>query len=896
LSSQSTDPDSVRSGIGAAGAWLVFAAVVLAGLLLTAWAHQLVAEADSQRQESDLARAAEQITGLIQGQFSQYETQLTAAQALLAGSATVSRGQWRAFARTFQDHAARAQFFEMAWIPRVPEEQLPWLREQLAAGGIEDFELSPPDRRSFYCPIVYNEPWETHAESLGHDPCAFPTTAPAMNAARESGQPRLSIPLNLIDERGQLVPGYVMFAWSGSGDGQFPGWVSGTIAIDSVFDVVPADRTDMRLVVLDEDAPPERRKVFGEVVPPGGERTLRLERSLYLGGRNLRLEFHQALSSAPEAWMLPLAGTLITLLLAAFLHALLRTRARALSVAEGMTRAYRESEQLLSSVTNNVLEGIYRGDQARGLVYVNQAMASMFGFESTREMIEHAGPGLYARPEQREELWRKLVEHGQYRNEEVEFIRADGSRFTAVNNCVAIRDDAGQVIHFDGVISDITERKRAEEEVHRLAHYDPLTGLPNRSLLNDRIDQALRLSERRGAPLTIMFMDLDRFKTINDSLGHGIGDQLLKAVAERLATEVRDYDTISRLGGDEFILVIPETDADVAAAKASAILEAFKPPFDIEGHELTITPSIGIAVYPDDAGDTETLIRHADAAMYHAKEMGRFTFRFFTPELNARAYERLTLESQLRGALDNGELSLDFQPLVSLADNRVYGAEALLRWQNPTLGQVSPERFIPVAEQSGLIVEIGDWVIDAACRQLAQWHSAGLEALSVAVNLSAVQFWRGNLERTIREALERWKIAPRQLEIELTESVIMQDADAARQILANLKQLGVGLVIDDFGTGYSSLNYLKQFRIDLIKIDRSFVRDVASDPEDAAIVSAILSMARDLRIRVVAEGVETAEQLEFLRSRDCHFVQGFLFAHPMPAERFSAYVLKRPRD
>ena len=291
-------------------------------------------------------------------------------------------------------------------------------------------------------------------------------------------------------------------------------------------------------------------------------------------------------------------------------------------------------------------------------------------------------------------------------------------------------------------------------------------------------------------------------------------------------------------------------------------------------------------MYPGDAEDAETLIRNADAAMYHAKERGRSTFQFFTAELNDRAYERLTMENHLRGALANGELTLVYQPLISLNSGCIEGAEALLRWRSPVLGEVPPDQFIPVAEQSGLIVEIGDWVIDAACRQRAQRHECGIDKLSLAVNVSAVQFWRGHLDQTVREALERWKVEPHCLEFELTESVIMQDAEAARQVLANLKRLGVGLVIDDFGTGYSSLSYLKQFKIDLLKFDRSFVRDVATDPDDAAIVSAILSMASDLRIRVVAEGVETEHQLEFLRSRGCHFGQGFLFDRPLAPDRF----------
>ena len=883
-----TDKRLQRRGISTVGAWLVFGGIVVAGLLFTAWAYQLLLQVDRERQQAALEGAAEQAVGTILGQFGRFETQITAGQALFRGSDRVTREEWRAFARTFQrDNEYDRSFFEMAWLPEVPASELPRLINRLEEDGIADLTLDPPGRREIYCPIIYNEPWEVHADSLGHDACARSSTWPAMARAKSSGTTSLSSPLTLITADGESIPGYVMFAWIEGSSDQFPGWVSGTISIDSVFDIAPAGTPGLELVVTDHTNPQVARVVFGDPNDSiQASQFTTLERRLKLGGRELELQFHQPLATGPIPGLLLVTGTAITMLLAGFLHVLLRTRTRALHLAERMSRAWRASEEMLSSITNNVLEGIYRGVPNEGLVYVNQSLVDMFGFSSAREMMGDAGPILYASPEQRDELHRLLLEHGQYSNQEVEFIRQDGSRFTAINNCVAVKDEQGRILHFDGVISDITERKRAEQEIHRLAHYDPLTGLPNRALLNDRIQQALRRSQRGNKPLTLMFMDLDRFKTINDSLGHGIGDRLLTAVAERLTAEVRDYDTISRLGGDEFVLVLPEVDANAAAARGSFILETFRQPFCVDGHQLTVTPSIGIAMYPDDARDPETLIRYADAAMYHAKELGRSTFQFFTAELNARAYERLTLENHLRGALGNDELALVFQPLVSVADGTTKGAEALLRWSNPVLGQVPPDQFIPVAEQSGLIVAIGDWVIDAACRQLARWREAGVDHLSIAVNVSAVQFWRGNLGGIVAKALERWDIEPRRLEFELTESVIMQDVDSARKVLADLKQLGVGLVIDDFGTGYSSLSYLKQFQIDLLKIDRSFVRDVATDPEDAAIVAAILSMADDLRIRVVAEGVEDARQLEFLRSRGCHFVQGFLFDRPLSPQHF----------
>ncbi|HSH26246.1 MAG TPA: EAL domain-containing protein, partial [Wenzhouxiangella sp.] len=441
------------------------------------------------------------------------------------------------------------------------------------------------------------------------------------------------------------------------------------------------------------------------------------------------------------------------------------------------------------------------------------------------------------------------------------------------------------------VITDISERKEAEREVHRLAHYDTLTNLPNRTLFHIRIGQVLSQAQRHNRPVAVMFIDLDRFKLVNDSLGHGLGDQLLIAVAERLVEQFRDYDVISRQGGDEFLLVLPETDADRAARRAEELLRNFaEQPFDVDGHKLTITPSIGIAMFPYDAEEADALIQHADAAMYHAKEQGRATFQFFTEELNTRVHHRLQLENHLRGALARDELALEYQPVIDLESGRIVSVEALLRWRSPTLGQVPPSDFIPVAEQSGLIVEIGDWVIEAACRQLARWRDQGMRDIQMAVNVSAMQLWRGNLFGTVNDALRHSGVLPSQLVIELTESVIMEDVTAARKVLAELKELGVALAIDDFGTGYSSLGYLKQFRIDLLKIDRSFVEDIAEDADDAAIVTAMLSISEDLRMEVVAEGIEHGDQLEFLRSRGCRFAQGFLFSRPVGPERIPDLV------
>jgi diguanylate cyclase (GGDEF)-like protein len=441
-----------------------------------------------------------------------------------------------------------------------------------------------------------------------------------------------------------------------------------------------------------------------------------------------------------------------------------------------------------------------------------------------------------------------------------------------------------------------TERGKTEARIEFLAHHDPLTNLPNRLLVRDRMQLAGAYADRAGTRAALLFLDLDNFKTINDSLGHPVGDALLRAVAERLRGCIRHTDTLSRQGGDEFLIILTDVHGTDAATKvAEHVLERMAEAFPVEGRDLSTSVSIGIAVYPDDGGDFDTLLKKADTAMYHAKEAGRNTYRFFTERMNVDADEHLRMRQWLRQALDRGDFLLHYQPQVDLASGAIVGAEALIRLKHPELGLVMPDRFISIAEDSGLIVPIGDWVIGEACRQAAAWRSAGLPDLVVAVNLSAVQFKRGELEKSISRALLDSGLAPDLLELELTESILIDDTEKVLGTVRRLKTLGVKFSIDDFGTGYSSLAYLRRFNVERLKIDRSFVRDIVSDPDDAAIVRAVIQMARSLGVQVIAEGVEDETTRDFLRLQHCDQAQGFLFARPMPPEEFSAYVRRSAR-
>jgi len=440
---------------------------------------------------------------------------------------------------------------------------------------------------------------------------------------------------------------------------------------------------------------------------------------------------------------------------------------------------------------------------------------------------------------------------------------------------------------------DITERKKAEEMLNSMAYYDSLTGLSNRILFNDRLGLALAQARRTKEMLAVLYIDLDNFKAINDTLGHAVGDRLLQLVGRRLKDCLRDGDTIARLGGDEFVVLLPQIRcAEDATVVATKLLESFGLPFDLDNNELFITTSIGISLYPYDGDDTETMLKNADTALYRAKEHGKNNYQLYTSAMNAKAFERLALENSMRRALDREEFVVYYQPQVNLATGQIVGMEALLRWQHPDLGLVYPSEFIGLAEETGLIISIGDFALRTACKQNKAWQDAGHPPVRIAVNLSAKQFYQQNLDDTIAQALDDTNLHPKFLELEITESVVMKDTTSVSASLYKLKDMGIQVTIDDFGTGYSSLSYLKRFPIDGLKIDRVFIRNLTTDPNDAAIAKAIIAMAKSLNLRVVAEGVETTDQLEFLRSLKCDEIQGYLISRPVPADEATALLVE----
>ena len=551
-----------------------------------------------------------------------------------------------------------------------------------------------------------------------------------------------------------------------------------------------------------------------------------------------------------------------------------------------------EKLRKLSMVAEETGNSVVITDRQGIIEYVNPAFTRLTGY--TLDEAIGQTPRLIKSGQTPQEyyqaMWKTLLSGRDWRGEFLNR-KKNGELFWEKEVISPLRNEAGEITHFVAVKEDITELKHYVSQIERQANYDELTGLANRNLFQDRLNQALTLARRHTCGLAVLFIDLDNFKHINDSLGHDAGDTLLTQVAGRLTGSVREGDTVARQGGDEFVLILSEIkeETDVPGV-AQKILMVMAAPFDIGGREIRVTCSIGIASYPKDGEDRQTLLKNADAAMYRAKELGRNNIQYYAAEMNVRAMERLMLENSLYHAVVRNEFLLHYQPQVDLRSGEISGMEALVRWKHPELGLISPATFIPVAEDSGLIVAIGEWVLRTACAQNVAWQRAGLKPISVSVNLSARQFRQPDLAERIAAILRETGLDPAHLELELTESLVMQDVEKTIATLGRLKAMGIKLSIDDFGTGYSSLNYLKRFPIHTLKIDQSFVRDITTDPSDAAIAKTIISMAHELGLMVIAEGVETEEQQSFLRLRRCDEMQGYFFSKPVPAEDFETLL------
>ena len=562
-------------------------------------------------------------------------------------------------------------------------------------------------------------------------------------------------------------------------------------------------------------------------------------------------------------------------------------------VARDVTERHETEVQMakLSRALEQTADSVIITDRHGIIEYVNEAFEHVTGYGRDEVLGRRVsllksgrhGDGFYRN------LW-STISRGEAFREVMINCRRDGSEYHEAKTITPLRDDDGDIQHYVSTGKDISERIRVEERLYHMAHHDGLTGLPNRDFFIRRLDERLHAAPEQ--PLAVLLCDLDRFKIINDSLGHELGDRVLKELAERLCSLAIGSDDVARLSGDEFVVLLSGTDIDhgAAARMASRILDVLAQPCVVEGQELFVTASVGISLAPEDGGDARSLLKQADVAMYRAKELGRNNHQFYAAEMGVRAAHRLSMETALRRAVERQEFCLHYQPQMDLANQRVMGVEALLRWQHPERGLVPPDEFIPLLEETRLIEEVGDWVLETACRQGQRWREQFNAPIRVAVNLSGRQFTDSRLLKRLSRILDDTGFDRQLLELELTESVIMRDDRHSVRVFNTLWDMDVRIAIDDFGTGYSSLSYLKRFPIDTLKIDRSFIRDISTDPDDAAIVRAIIAMANSLNLQVVAEGVETLEQREFLLATGCHLMQGYLCHRPAAPEQLAAFL------
>jgi len=547
-----------------------------------------------------------------------------------------------------------------------------------------------------------------------------------------------------------------------------------------------------------------------------------------------------------------------------------------------------------ATVFNSTTEAIFITDENNLICSINPAYTKITGYKEAETLGKnprilnsgHHNKAFF------EDFWEELLSTGQWQGE-IWNRSKDGHIFPVWQSITSIKDELGKILQFVSIFSDISARKADEEFIRFQANYDSLTRLPNRNLFLDRIQVALKRAQRNKKQLALLMLDLDRFKWINDTLGHKAGDIVLQETANRLKKSVRDSDTVARLGGDEFAIILPElahySDAENIANK---IFSAFKTPLSIEGHEIHISGSIGITLFPDDCDNIDNLQMNADSAMYSAKEDGRNRFHFFTPELQAKAERHLLLINYLQQALKKDQFEVYYQPIIDQQSHQIVCAEALIRWQHPQLGFISPEEFIPLAENSGLIRAIGDWVVLRVAENMQRWQQLGLKAVNISINKSAHQFSKENCSADWGEIFRQHNIDASRITVEITESVFMEKGQGYLANLSKLQDQGMKISLDDFGTGYSSLSYLKRFPVDILKIDRSFIHDVTEDNSDAMLVEMILSLADKMNINVVAEGVETKEQLNFLEQHNCRYIQGYYFSKPLPLAEFEAFLSK----
>lgn len=866
---------------------------------------------ESARIGGQFNRDGSHVASLIDKRFAVQEDMLLALERLMVVAPDLDARGWREFVTPWLERYPGSLNF--AWAPWIEHGQRAGFEARVQGQGFPDFRIRDRDdvgmtyvapAAEAYLPYLFVEPLGGNQRILGLSVYAWPVARQILEASGASGLPRATQAVRLAQEVG-AQQGVVIYQLVRQG-GRTLGLVSGAFRMDDAIQatVGPELRAQMEICLLDRQGRPGNQRLSGPEGcddPDWSAGRLAATYPLVFAGREWELRL-RATSAYPlsqrgwAAWVTLAVGLAMVGVLGAFLL-----------VSTG--RARRVSE-LVDERTAQLGEVGLRLQEQTDLLARAQRIAQLGSWELAGDGTFHASdelcrmlgllPGTLVGWQQVEELvvpedraaLRNALDQAREHPASVALdcrIQPDGRREERVAHFLIESEvQPGDGLRLRGTLQDVTVVRQSEAHIQFLAHYDILTHLPNRSMWTDRAQAALFAARRHPRDvLAVMFLDLDQFKTVNDSLGHGVGDQLLAEVARRLQSCLRSDDVLARQGGDEFVLLLPRlARAEDAGEVARKLLQALEAPMLLGGHELSVSASIGIALYPADGDDVDTLLKHADIAMYSAKAAGRANFQFFVPEMNVRAFERMMLENALRRGLERQELVLHYQPQVEARSGRLIGCEALVRWQHPEMGLVPPAHFIPVAEDSGLIVPLGEWVLAEACRQQVRWAGQGLV---MAVNISALQFRRGDFVEMVERTLKETGADPAALELEITESALMQPSEELFERLHRLRRLGITLALDDFGTGYSSLAYLKRLPISRLKLDRSFVMDIPLDAEDLAIATATLSMASDLGLAVVAEGVETQAQVDFLSGRGCQVLQGFLFGRPMAAAAFETW-------
>jgi len=880
---------------------------LLATGLLTIVVFRQVSMVEESNLTTAFDRDTEALGHQVERRFEAHENMVEALQGFMGLGGAISREEFRAFVSAFLERQPGAQNF--SYNPRVRLNEREAFEVEISEklgypfqimDRVDQEAMEASATRPFYFPILYVEPMEDNRMVLGLDPTSIDVAREAISRTLISGVPVASDGFRLTQEpRDQQ--GVVVYAAVSGSLGQAmgaEGLVSAAFRMGDMMSTAIAEGLERDIALcLFERASDEPRMLVGEESCVGDnweQHGLKAEQAINFANRTWTLRMHavSGYSGAGDGWPIwtaGLAGLFLTGTLGAFLLLITGQARRVAQMVDqrtaelaSATNNLKENEDALARAQGIARMGSWEVNLLDGSFYASSGLAEILGpgadkIESIKDLLEFIH-------HQDREAMHQALEKAETEASSLELdCRPDADDRRILHLVVESDWRAGHAWRLRGIAQDVTDARDAADKIERLAHYDELTGLPNRSLWLECTRSALASARRHKDYLAVMFMDLDEFKTINDSLGHSVGDLLLSVISERLQSTIRGEDILARLGGDEFVVLLPRIHGKSDALQvANKMMDSLAEPVAIGEHELKLSMSIGISLYPDDGDSVEVLLQHADTAMYRAKEAGRNNAKFFEPVMSEDARERLFIESGIRKGLQNREFTLHYQPQIDCNTGNTVGMESLVRWNHPTEGLLMPGRFIMAAERSGLIVPLGDWVLQESLRQQLKWAEAGFDNVSVAVNISALQFRRDAFVKRMREYLSRTGADPSKIKLEITESALMDLSQKLLDQLRELREMGLTLSLDDFGTGYSSLTYLKRLPISQIKLDRSFVMDLPEDSDDAAIAETAIAMARNLGIQVVAEGVETLAQKEFLLARGCHIMQGFLFARPMP--------------